>query len=447
MVCPHMDQVVSNQKLGDAVLKECENVRYLIRHADYKSKTLGTMRCADCGEVNCGSTFICLQCGFCGCWNNNHFLEHSQKVGHIFGVNSSNGLVFCFRCGDYMADLVTEIPASHWDSVMKRTELPASIRRDGLQGLVNLGSTCFMSSIIQTIMHNPYIVRELLSHKHYNICPLKSGSKCISCAFDEIVSDFYGGGPVSATTSSVSKGFVNLLSSSWYLNNHLVGSSQQDAHEYWQFLLNQIHTDHVRLFGSSKASDCKCISHRIFQGYLKNTLQCPQCGSAKTSIDPIMDLSLEIKNNLTLEDCLDHFQREETLNDFHWECETCKQNQGVIKQLTLHKAPIVLVIQLKRFEHLLNGQSVKLNDRVQFPLHLNLKPHLFKTKDDEIIPNIAYDLISVVSHQGTVDQGHYTTVACNDNGQWFKFNDSVVTSVTEEQVLDQQAYLLFYSIR
>ena len=57
------------------------------------------------------------------------------------------------------------------------------------------------------------------------------------------------------------------------------------------------------------------------------------------------------------------------------------------------------------------------------------------------------DRLNVVSHQGTVDQGHYTTVSKTEDGQWFKFNDSVVTSVTEEQVLEQQAYLLFYIIR
>ncbi|QEU60034.1 Ubp8 [Kluyveromyces lactis] len=446
MVCPHMNQVVSNQKLGDAVLKECETVRYLLHHADFKNRTMRTMRCMDCGEISCGSTFICLQCGFCGCWNNNHFLDHSQKLGHIFGVSSSNGLVFCFRCGDFMADLVAEIPASQWDAVMEKTELPASIHRDGLQGLVNMGSTCFMSSIIQTIIHNPYFVEELLSHKHCNNCDIKSGTKCVSCALDEIACDFYGNGTGTGKSSSVSKGFVNLLSASWHINHHLVGSSQQDAHEYWQFLLNQLHTDHARVFGSSKAPDCQCITHRIFQGYLKNTLQCSQCGFSKTTIDPIMDLSLEIKNNPKLEDCLDHFQREETLTDFHYECQNCKQNQGVVKQLTLHKAPNVLVIQLKRFEHQLNGQSAKLNDRVQFPLHLNLKPHLFQI-EDEYIPNIAYDLLNVVSHQGTVDQGHYTTVSKTEDGQWFKFNDSVVTSVTEEQVLEQQAYLLFYIIR
>lgn len=445
MVCPHMNQVVQNTKIGDAVLRECEAVRYLLRNTAFQDKTMRAMRCMECGEINCGSNFMCLQCGFCGCWNNNHFLHHSKEVGHIFGVNSSNGLVFCFRCGDYMADLITEIPASSWNITMERTRLPAPERRDGLQGLVNMGSTCFMSSIIQTVMHNPYFNRYFLGHSHYDNCDIKSGESCVSCALDEIACDFYG----LPGKSSISKGFINLLSSSWNLNQNLVGSTQQDAHEFWQFLLNQFHSDHARIHGSSKSSDCKCITHTTFQGYLKNSLQCLHCGFTKTTCDPIMDLSLEIKNISTLDECLSHFQRKEELSDFHYECESCKQKKGVIKKLTLHKCPNVLVLQLKRFEHLMNGQSIKLNDKVAFPLSLNLKSHLKHSEglDETSVPNIAYDLLSVVSHHGTVDQGHYTSVCRTGDNQWFKFNDSMVTSISEEQVLQEQAYLLFYIIR
>ena len=57
-----------------------------------------------------------------------------------------------------------------------------------------------------------------------------------------------------------------------------------------------------------------------------------------------------------------------------------------------------------------------------------------------------YDLLSVVVHKGEINSGHYISF-CRENGQWFQFNDSVVTLATEKQVLAAQAYLLVYIIR
>ena len=57
-----------------------------------------------------------------------------------------------------------------------------------------------------------------------------------------------------------------------------------------------------------------------------------------------------------------------------------------------------------------------------------------------------YDLSTVVVHIGKMDAGHYLCY-CRHDDQWFKFNDSKVTLATEQQVLNADAYLLFYIIR
>ena len=79
-----------------------------------------------------------------------------------------------------------------------------------------------------------------------------------------------------------------------------------------------------------------------------------------------------------------------------------------------------------------------------------------------------YSLFGVVEHSGTYRDGHYTAFvrvggSLNATGQsggeanaseggaggagaaWTLFSDSKVTSVSEAQVLDAQAFLLFYA--
>ena len=59
-----------------------------------------------------------------------------------------------------------------------------------------------------------------------------------------------------------------------------------------------------------------------------------------------------------------------------------------------------------------------------------------------------YDLYSVVVHHGrAMNQGHFTAFALNTDGEWYHFNDNIVTRVHEDRVAAQQAYLLVYQKR
>ncbi|AMD18562.1 HBL340Cp [Eremothecium sinecaudum] len=469
MVCQHIEQVMQNPKVGDAVVRECITVRYLIKNCDAKNRYLRAMRCSECLQINCGNSFLCLQCGFVGCWNGQHFLEHSKKVGHIFGVNAVNELLFCFRCFNYIGDnelVWMDIVPKYWDEVLSRSSVPGIDRRDGLHGLVNMGSTCFMSSVVQTLVHIPPVLRELLGQTHQRYCDVRDGMGCISCAIDEVVSSLYGylhskdkpalTPPTSEEETSgilnpvqcSQQGFINLLTCSWKINKSLAGYSQQDAHEFWQFLLNQLHADYVRLHGSpTKPTPCGCILHQMFQGRLESSIVCAECNDdSNTTVDPIMDLSLGIHSKSTLIECLDSFHRREPLTDYTYRCKSCQSTRSPTRQLTMAKLPPVLMLQLKRFEHLMNGTSVKLNEYISFPQHLNMKDYCKPIDDQNPVPNMTYRLTAIISHHGSVDQGHYTTI-CRINGdRWVRFNDSMVTLISEEDMLKEQAYLLCYVV-
>lgn len=456
--CQHIEQVFQNEKSKEGVLKTCNAARYMINHFTTREKYLHAMKCTECHEINSGANFMCLQCGFCGCWNGSHFLSHSKKVGHVFGINSSNGLLFCFKCGNYIGDnelVAASMLNKYWDDVSIKTVVPTMERRDGLCGLLNMGSTCFMSSILQCLIRNPYFFHFSLNQSHSKSCPLQDCSSCISCALEQMVCEFYGSPPHEESGDDHSEnysGFINLLTCSWKINEHLAGYSQQDAHEFWQFLLNRLHHDYMvcqnkSVNDASTDYTCNCIAHSAFQGSLKSSIVCPEChNDSKTTIDPFMDLSLDIKNKKTLYDCLDSFHKKERLHDFNYHCKQCNTSQDAIKRLSIYKLAPVLVLQLKRFEHLLNGNNVKLVDFIEFPLYLNMCSYCDPSDADGEVPDVIYELIGIVAHKGTVNEGHYVSITKVAGGQWFKFNDSMVTSVKEEELLREQAYLLYYTV-
>ena len=53
------------------------------------------------------------------------------------------------------------------------------------------------------------------------------------------------------------------------------------------------------------------------------------------------------------------------------------------------------------------------------------------------------ELIGIITHQGTKEQGHYVTISKKGN-RWISHNDAIVTQVTVTQLLQTQAYIMIY---
>ena len=253
-------------------------------------------------------------------------------------------------------------------------------RATGLRGLYNMGQTCFMSVIIQSLIHNPFVRNWYLSEGHRSVdCEKET---CASCALDEMFVEFYSNGE-----KSTGFGAVNMLLASWMSAEvhyqcapvaeviclsaqSLAGYQQQDAHEYMQFILNELHLQNGGSSFDSTPTECRCVIHQVFQGKLCSTVTCDKCRNVTTALDPFMDLSLELRSQskkrklengdaatgygqgdasqrFGLYDCLERFTTREKLAAADYMCKNCGAQQSATKQLSVKRLPPVLHVHLK----------------------------------------------------------------------------------------------------
>ncbi|TGJ84517.1 hypothetical protein E0Z10_g4221 [Xylaria hypoxylon] len=173
--------------------------------------------------------------------------------------------------------------------------------------------------------------------------------------------------------------------------------------------------------------------------------------SCETLSDPDLESKQEArakrrKRGLTLDECLDEFERDEVLSEQDmWYCPRCKEHRRASKKLDLWKTPDILVIHLKRFSS--SGfRRDKLETVVDFPTeNLDITSRVLQMEEGK---QENYDLIGVDCHYGGLGGGHYTAYAKNfTDGQWYSYNDSSVSKTTTDRIVDSSAYMLFYRRR
>ncbi|KAF2470362.1 ubiquitin carboxyl-terminal hydrolase-like protein 22 [Lindgomyces ingoldianus] len=481
--CEHMRDMMENaRKLT------LHNYRAILQDIHEKPSVIAqTHRTPAAGDgrpvVALRPVYLCLQCP--SVLPEAERDQHVEAKLHCFSVESRDGHIYCGNCQDFIYDPDLELrrlqkgkKRKHEDPITtdevklivnNSTFLPC--RAIGLRGLYNMGQTCFMSVILQTLIHNPFIRNFYLAEGHRTVDCEKEA--CVSCALDEMFVEFH------SVEKTEGFGAVSMLLGSWLAAEALAGYQQQDAHEYMQFILNALHLQNG---GSSDCdSDCKCIVHRTFYGKLSSTVTCDKCRNVTATLDPYMDLSLDVRNQskkrklnlqesngddsfspLDLRECLERFTSREKLAATEYTCQNCDGQQTVTKQLSIKRLPPVLPIHLKRFEHM-KSTSSKIETKVKFPMKLDLYPYTTQYKASQTkaakmsgqsntnynintpAHSIPYELSSVIVHKGKMDSGHYVSYSREGN-DWFLFDDSKVVLVSEKEVLGAEAYLLFYMV-
>ncbi|GAB7366749.1 hypothetical protein MBLNU230_g0704t1 [Neophaeotheca triangularis] len=369
-------------------------------------------------------------------------------------------------------------------------------------GLVNFGVTCYMNATVQALSATTPLSVFFLDDQFRSLVQRENwkGSKgVLPELYSNLIRSLWKG-DVEAIKPSTFRNFCGRLNREWTIDR------QQDAKEFFDFLVDCLHEDlntmwqHNPLRALTETEELKRermprhlvarmewarYTHReqsfltnLFGGQHASRLRCTTCGTTSTTHEAFYSLSVEIPSPsrrpngspipLTMDDCLRSYCAEEKLTaSDEWKCPHCKCNRQATKQITLTRAPQFLVVHFKRFSAGHSQTARKITTPITFPLHaLDLEPYMLPPPPSSYVPTpdeppqdvsatppYKYDCYAVMRHIGSsLSSGHYTC-ATRDRvrGCWRMFNDTRVSDFEPERLApgnslwNEEAYIVFYA--
>ncbi|KAG5549832.1 hypothetical protein RHGRI_014966 [Rhododendron griersonianum] len=297
-----------------------------------------------------------------------------------------------------------------------------SKKETGYVGLKNQGATCYMNSLLQTLYHIPYF-RKAVYHMPTTENDMPSGS--IPLALQSL---FYKlqYSDTSVATKELTKSF------GWDTYDSFM---QHDVQE-----LNRVLCE--KLEDKMKGTVVEGTIQQLFEGHHMNYIECINVDYKSTRKESFYDLQLDVKGCRDVYASFDKYVEVERLegdNKYHAEQYGLQEAR---KGVLFIDFPPVLQLQLKRFEYdFMRDTMVKINDRYEFPLQLDLDVENGKYLSpdaDRTVRNL-YTLHSVLVHSGGVHGGHYYAyIRPTLSDQWFKFDDERVTKEDIKRALEEQ---------
>ncbi|KAF2201909.1 cysteine proteinase [Delitschia confertaspora ATCC 74209] len=371
-------------------------------------------------------------------------------------------------------------------------------------GLVNFGATCYMNSIIQCLSGTIQLSHIFLGTKFREDIQKgtwKGSRGVMPETYSTLLSNLWKG-DVAAVRPMSFKKLCARLNSQWGTDQ------QQDANEFFEFVIDTLHEDLNVTYSNKPLRDLttadeqarerlprpyvakvewerythreKSIINDLFQGQYSSRLFCTTCGTTSTTYEPFWSLSVEIPHDRPgdLRDCLRSYCSEERLlGEDEWRCPKCKVDREATKKITITRAPDLLVISFKRFSASRTQQSRKVHTPIEFPLHgLDLGPfmeppltpvqeqHIKATARDGTAQLVGlktdpsmngpyiYNAYAVVRHLGsTLGSGHYIALVKDKaRGVWRQYNDERVVDFepgnlpASDRLQNEKAYIVFY---
>jgi ubiquitin carboxyl-terminal hydrolase 9/24 len=148
---------------------------------------------------------------------------------------------------------------------------------------------------------------------------------------------------------------------------------QHDAVEFFNSVVDCIDE-------SMKSMSREQICSKILGGVFADQKICKGCPHRYSREESFTLLSVDVKHSQRLSESLEQYVKGDLLegpNAYH--CEKCNKKIDAVKRTCIKRLPVVLAIQLKRFDYDWEREiAVKSNEYFEFPRELDMEPYTVK---------------------------------------------------------------------
>ncbi|KAL5489394.1 hypothetical protein EMCRGX_G018483 [Ephydatia muelleri] len=256
----------------------------------------------------------------------------------------------------------------------QRVLYPSLGEMDEMEGFANLGNTCYMNAVLQSLLglepfaedlYNQALVRKVPSKSLYMLLYLLLKSKRAKESFE--------------SQRVLLTGIKQIIAQS---SAKFSGSRQQDAHELLAQCLDQLKQDTDKIDPPPVDGQCDkgqpSLSPvvRNFECEIMHTITCKGCGKVTQKPEIIYDFALQLPRSVILKpteqaNLQQLFNLYFACEDVEYNCSVCGNKTATLSH-QLSKLPRVLIIYLKRYGF--NSHASKRIDSIHIPRFISAGP-------------------------------------------------------------------------
>lgn len=248
------------------------------------------------------------------------------------------------------------------------------------EGFPNLGNTCYMNSILQSVFGIPTFAKDLLTQ----------GIPWEKVSYDDLIMPLSQLLVLKDIRDIEIKGelLTSVKKSISTVADTFSGNEQNDAHEFLSLCLDQLKLnmekvnamwdtdDRNACAGPANPKRFVCPVGANFEFELHSSIVCEGCGEATLKTEVSNYLSIDLHHGtkthpLSIQKSFDLFFTPEKIEH---NCEKCKNKNSVLKY-TLRRLPRVLIVHLKRYQVTTDLLPVKSEQPVEISKYLNISSH------------------------------------------------------------------------
>ena len=324
------------------------------------------------------------------------------------------------------------------------------------KGLLNLGLSCYMNSLLQCLYYIPELRYYFIAKKNSydDEHPVCKALAEVMYGLRYTENKYFEAREIKNIMGNKNKLFLGVKAGDvkdLYFNliDSILTELEEDNEEETENEENENKidlTDKLALFKEAEKENNKNnIINQLLIGYYGTTYYCPKnknnlSYSFLREYFIIFELEKIKKfcntNELTIEKCFNYYYRLQEKTSFY--CNYCKKVEVGNCYEKIYRPPKILVILLDWG----NGKIFK--GKVEINQYIDLKICIDEENYDD---STLYKLICTLTHtKSSTPTDHYTARCLTDNDAYYCFNDSYVCQIDENKLFDDEhePHILFY---